>query len=60
MAEKLTEMLRSQINIAEVNIRDLKVDITKARAIGLDVKALELELKKQESQVKLVKDVYAL
>lgn len=60
MAEKLNDILREQLKVAEKNISDLEMDIEKAKRIGLDVIALERELKSQKSQISLVKDVYGL
>ena len=60
MSNELKESLKEQIAITEKNISDLAIEIDKAKRIGLDTKALELELNSQKSQVKLVKDTYGL
>lgn len=60
MTEKLNEVLKAQLEIAEKGILDIEADIEKARRIGLDTTALEKDLSSQKSQIKLVRDVYGL
>lgn len=60
MTEIIPKGLKESVKDAEKGLVAITEQIRKAKAVGMDIKDLELELETQKKQIDLIKRVYEI